>query len=85
MHQIVEWPSLLCYDYDVTRVCNVDRLPITGFSFGKKMMVKSNTVEKNSTPMSPFRVISKLARPNQSLWLNSVLNAEQCFAILGYS
>jgi len=84
-HQSIEWPSLVCYDYNVTKVCSIDKLPITSFSFGIKMMVKSNTIEKNSTPMSPFGVISKLARPNQSLWLNSVLNAQQCFAILGYS
>ena len=32
LYQSVEWPSLVCYDYDVTKVCSVDRLPITDFS-----------------------------------------------------
>ena len=31
LYQSVEWPSLVCYDYDVTKVCRVDRLPITDF------------------------------------------------------
>ena len=32
LYQSVEWPSLVCYDYDVTKVCSIDRLPITDFS-----------------------------------------------------
>ena len=48
MHQSIEWPSLVYYDYDFTKVCSVDKLPITGFSFGIKMMVKSNAVEKKN-------------------------------------
>ena len=29
LYQSDEWPSLVFYDYDVTKVCSVDRLPIT--------------------------------------------------------
>ena len=56
MHQSVEWPSLVSYDYGITKVCNVDRLPITGFSFGKKMMVKSNAIEKKIKSHEPFQI-----------------------------
>ena len=58
--QSVEWPSLVYSVYDVTKVCSVDRLPITGFSFGIKMMLKNNAIKKRFKSHEPFnfRVIS---------------------------